>query len=489
MLAPVSPSRPAPSALRSASVVSTVFMTAPTDASKEVTQVSDSDVRTALGNIVYRSLKPVVAGLACLYGFYAFGHPVFIGGRTGALLAAVAVGTGLLFLGLRLGWQHLPRRVPWPHVLGTGITTIVLGNTLLHLYLTNGIIQSTNVILLLLGVGFLSLSPRWYALMTTLALGGWGGTVWATLPHDQLVHYSFAVLSATVLATVVHVARRRSVVEGQRERLRGEQLQAALARSLRAEAATRRALENSNEALEKAVEEAEEMNRLQAAFLADMSHEIRTPLTSIIGFAEVLDEKVSGEAGRFSELILESSQRLLDTVNSVLDLSKLETESVHLSPERVNVADEVRDTVRLFQAQAEENDIDLTVEAPDRVEAVLDASALHRCCSNLVSNAIKYTDEGSVIVRIRTEADWIAVEVEDTGVGIDPAHQDTLFEPFEQAGADALQDESGTGLGLAITNRLVSLMDGTIEVESTPGEGAVFTVWVPSRTEDGADDS
>jgi signal transduction histidine kinase len=455
-------------------------MTAQTDIPEEVAQVSDADIRAAFGDILYQSLRPIVSGLAWLYAMYAFGHPVFIGGQTGTVLALVAAGTALLLSGLRLGWSYLPSRVPWPHVLGTGITGLVLGNTLLHLYLTSGIIQSTNVILLLLGIGALSLSTPWYAFMASMTLGGWGITVWLTLPHEQLPHYGFAVLSAAVLATIVHVARRRSTTTGERERLRGKQLRSALARSLRAEAATRRDLEESKEALEKAVDEAEQMNRLQAAFLADMSHEIRTPLTSIIGFAEVLDEEATGEAKRFANLILDSSQRLLETVNSVLDLSKLETEEVHLDLEHVDVAEEVSDTVRLFQAQAEEAEVDLAVDAPSELDARLDASALHRCCSNLVSNAIKYTEAGgSVAVQVRSPGEQIVIEVEDTGVGIDPEFQDTLFKPFEQSEEGTLQSEDGTGLGLAITHRLVSLMNGSIDVESTPGEGSVFTVQVP----------
>ncbi len=456
----------------------------PADIPDEVAEVSDADVRAALANIVHRSLRPLLAGLAWLYGIYALGHPVFIAGQTGTLLAGLAGGTALVFLGLHLGWARLPRRAPWPHALGTGITVLVLGNALLHLSLTNSILQTTNVILLLVGVGFLSLSTRWYALMAGLTLGGWGLAVWATLPHPYPVHFGFAMLSATVLATVVHVARRRSVSVGQREQLRGEQLRAALARSLRAEATTRRTLEDTNEALETAVEEAEEMNRLQATFLADMSHEIRTPLTSIIGFSEVLEDEASGEAQRFSQLILESSRRLQETVNSVLDLSKLKTESVALSPEQVDVAAEVRDTARLFEAQADEAGVDLTVEAPEALPATLDASALHRCASNLVSNAIKYTEAGGAVsVRLEEAGDEVVVVVEDTGVGINSDFQDHLFDPFEQSGADVLGDESGTGLGLAITQRLVSLMDGTIEVESTPGEGSVFTVRVPRWVE------
>lgn len=339
-------------------------MTLPTHISDQALQVDEGAVRAALSRVFRRILKPIVTGLGGLYCVFALGHPVFVGGTVGVVLALVAAATGLLLL--------------------------------------------------------------------------------------------------------------------------GRALRGALAQSLRTEARTRAALEESNAALEKGVTEAEEMNRLQAAFLADMSHEIRTPLTSIIGFAEVLDDRVSGEAGRFTSLILTSSRRLLDTLNSVLDLSKLDREEVRLEPEQTDVATEVRDTVRLFRAQAEEVGVSLRVEGPAAIPAALDPSALHRCCSNLVSNAVKYTGEGgSVTVRARAEADTVVVTVADTGVGIDPASQDTLFDPFEQSDEGAQQNEGGTGLGLAITQRLASLMGGAIEVESTPGEGSVFTLRLPRWAHDG----
>jgi signal transduction histidine kinase len=141
------------------------------------------------------------------------------------------------------------------------------------------------------------------------------------------------------------------------------------------------------------------------------------------------------------------------------------------------VGTEVRDTVRLFQAQAEEAGVALSVEGPAALDARLDPSALHRCCSNLVSNAIKYTDEGGrVRVELEATEGAVTVRVADTGRGIDPALRDALFEPFEQGD---VHDEGGTGLGLAITKRLVGLMGGTIEVDSTPGDGSVFAIEVP----------
>jgi len=452
-------------------------MAFPHDRFDEVTEVDDADVRAALSKTFRRTLKPIVTVLAGLYCVFALGHPVFIGGTIGIVLAIAAAATGGVLFGVRAYWDRLPARTPWPHALGAAVGGLVLTNILLHFVLTDDPTQSTHVLLLLLTAGAIMLSTPWYAVVAGGTLAGWGIAVWATLPHPRLPHYGFAVVTAAALATVLHRVRHQSAWRELYERLLGRRLRAALTRSLRSEARTRAALEESNAALEKAVAEAEEMNRLQAAFMADMSHEIRTPLTSIIGFAEVLDEEASGTAGRFAGLILESSRRLLDTLNSVLDLSKLNREEEQLAPERTDVAAEVRDTVRLFRPQAETAGVALTVEGPSSVPAGLDPSALHRCCSNLVSNAIKYTgDGGTVTVRVRAEDDVVVVSVQDTGTGIDPDVREGLFDPFEQSAEDP---KEGAGLGLAITDRLVSLMDGAIDVESTPGEGATFTLRVP----------
>jgi len=457
-------------------------MAVPPDISEEPLEVDDADVRAALNETFRRTLKPIVTVLAGLYCIFALGPPVFIEGPVGVGLGIVSAATGLVLFGGRACWDRLPDHAPWPHALGTAVAGLVLANILLHLVLTDDPTQSTNVLLLLLTAGALMLSTPWYAAVTGGTLVGWGLAIWITLPHPRLPHYGFAVVSAAALATVLHRVRRQSAWRELYERLLGRRLRAALTRSLRSEARAREVLEDSNAALEKAVAEAEEMSRLQAAFMADVSHEIRTPLTSIIGFAEVLDDEASGTAGRFAGLVLESSRRLLDTLNSVLDFSKLNREEQQLAPERADVGAEVRETVRLFRPQAETAGVSLTVEGPSSVPATLDPSALHRCCSNLVSNAIKYTgDGGAVTVRVRAEADEVIVSVQDTGEGIAPDGRTALFEPFEQSDEEA---EEGVGLGLAITDRLVSLMGGRIEVESTLGEGSTFTLRVP-RWRDG----
>lgn len=240
--------------------------------------------------------------------------------------------------------------------------------------------------------------------------------------------------------------------------------------------------------LRDARDEAEEMNRLKSAFLANMSHEIRTPLTSIIGFSEILRDEADTSTQRFADLIHTSSQRLMDTLKSVLDLSKLEAGAMDVSPAPVAVDDEIASTVELFQKRAEAQGVALTAHGvASDCSAVLDGSALDRVLNNIISNAIKFTPAGGCVdVYLRPRAHTIEIAVADTGVGIDKAFLPDLFEAFTQESSGNTRAFEGSGLGLAITKRLVDLMGGTIAVKSTKGEGTTFTVTLP-RTPDAPD--
>ncbi len=238
--------------------------------------------------------------------------------------------------------------------------------------------------------------------------------------------------------------------------------------------------------LREAREIAEEMNQLKSAFLANMSHEIRTPLTTIIGFAEIVEEETRSadeveQAGEFAKMIRRSGQRLLETINSVLDLSRLEAGTVHLHPSETDVRHEVCETVDLFRPRFADADIRLTVEVPEEpLPAVIDPTGLHRILVNLIGNAIKFTDPGGEItVRASGSDTTLVLAVEDTGVGIDPAFVPDLFEAFKQETTGQNRLHEGSGLGLTITHQLVELMGGTIEVESKKGVGTMFTVRLP----------
>jgi PAS domain S-box-containing protein len=244
----------------------------------------------------------------------------------------------------------------------------------------------------------------------------------------------------------------------------------------------------AEEALREAKQEAEEMNRLKSVFLANMSHEIRTPLTSILGFADVLDEEVDGEAQRVVEMIRESGHRLKETLTSVLELARLEREATEMETECCDLVERVSETLDLMKPQIEGNGLDLRVQAsPDPVPVRVDRRVLHRVLTNLLSNAVKFTDEGAISVTVERRGETALLEVTDTGIGISDEFLDHIFDEFRQESEGLTRAHEGSGLGLTITQRLVEMMGGTIEAESTKGEGSTFTVRLPlSTSPDGA---
>jgi PAS domain S-box-containing protein len=227
-------------------------------------------------------------------------------------------------------------------------------------------------------------------------------------------------------------------------------------------------------------------NRLKSEFLANMSHELRTPLNAIIGFAELMHR---GKVGPVSAVhkeylgdILASSQHLLQLINDVLDLTKVESGKMEFRPERVDLAtlvDAVRDTLRVLSANQGlqiETEID-----PESTAAVVDPARVKQILFNYLSNAIKFTPPGGrVLVRISAEGpDMVRLDVEDTGVGIPADQLQKLFVEFEQLDSGTTKQHQGTGLGLALSKRLVEAQGGRVAVRSTPGKGSTFSAILP----------
>jgi len=229
---------------------------------------------------------------------------------------------------------------------------------------------------------------------------------------------------------------------------------------------------------------AEEMARLKTAFLTNMSHEIRTPLSGIIGFAQVLHEELPRKHQEFTGLIQDAAKRLLLTINSVLDLSKLEADKESLSFRVLDVSQVVTDTVRVLESLAKRKDLTLQVFAEDEVPARLDRNAIEAIVNNLVGNAIKFTADGSIDVSVTSDSELAVIEVADTGVGISEAFLPHLFDEFRQEYMDVDRPHEGSGLGLAITSRLVTKMGGRINVKSEVGEGTVFRVAFPTNDDE-----
>jgi len=237
-----------------------------------------------------------------------------------------------------------------------------------------------------------------------------------------------------------------------------------------------------NKVLQEANDRLIKANKLKDEFLATTSHELRTPLTSILGFTSVLKDEIpeNAEYREFLDIIEDSGTRLMETLNSLLDLAKLRAGMMDVNLETCDIYFQCRDGISGLQAAAKRQGLVLLMDRPTEPFYVdLDVLGFLRIVYNLVGNAIKFTEEGSVTVRIEGEEDLVHMRVIDTGIGIDAEFLPKLFDEFVQESDGAARTHEGFGLGLAITSRLVRLMSGTISVESIKGKGSVFTVTLP----------
>ena len=237
----------------------------------------------------------------------------------------------------------------------------------------------------------------------------------------------------------------------------------------------RKALED---ALVGAREEAETAARLKSALLANMSHEIRTPLTAVLGYAEILADEAPDDLRVYAETIRRGGERLLGTLNSVLDLAQIEGGTYTVRTEPVCVLAEARAACDALRPLASAKGVGLAVGGTPAA-ALADRAALGRVLNNLVGNAIKFTSAGSVSLRVEAHPGGVVLRVSDTGAGISEAFLPRLFDEFRQESEGDGRAHEGNGLGLAITRRLVDLMGGEIAVESALGKGSTFTVRLP----------
>jgi PAS domain S-box-containing protein len=247
----------------------------------------------------------------------------------------------------------------------------------------------------------------------------------------------------------------------------------------------RKALETD---LREAMDQAEAATVAKSEFLSNMSHELRTPLTSIIGFAALLQDTpgLPGDAPRYVQRVATASGNLLSLVNDILDFSKLEAGQVSLEPAPVCPRDLVQELLELFEIQASAKGVKLNLVASENLPpgVSVDPTRVRQVMSNLIGNALKFTDRGSVTVGLTYSGSQLAVTVTDTGVGVPADRLDRLFKRFSQVDASTTRTHGGTGLGLAICQGLVEAMGGEIGVTSTVGEGSVFRFRIPAPSVD-----
>ncbi|HVK10769.1 MAG TPA: ATP-binding protein, partial [Gemmataceae bacterium] len=245
--------------------------------------------------------------------------------------------------------------------------------------------------------------------------------------------------------------------------------------------------------LDKAKEAAEVANRAKSQFLANVSHELRTPLNAIILYTELLQEEAADQhldaMAPDLNKVHAAAKHLLALINDVLDLSKIESGKLELHLETFDVPAMIQEVVTTIEPLAERNANTLRIECPPDLGTIhADSTKVRQGLFNLLSNACKFTERGTVAVRVGREpvagTEWFVFEVSDTGIGIAPDQMDRLFERFGQGLPATARKYGGTGLGLAITRRFCQLMGGEITVNSQPGVGSTFVIRLPAEVAD-----
>ncbi|MGB7887918.1 MAG: HAMP domain-containing sensor histidine kinase, partial [Xanthobacteraceae bacterium] len=232
---------------------------------------------------------------------------------------------------------------------------------------------------------------------------------------------------------------------------------------------------------------AEDANQAKSKFLANMSHELRTPLNAIIGFSEIMESAMFGPLGadkytEYSRDIRESGEYLLDVINDILDMSKIEAGGIRLAPEAVAVEPILADCQRVVSTRAGEKHLNLSVEIEPGLVVNADRRALKQIALNLLSNAVKFTPEGgAVAVYGRERGGTVTIAIKDNGIGIPKIALRKLGRPFEQVESQLTKKYQGSGLGLAIAKSLVELHGGDMRIRSTLGTGTIVIVRLPRQ--------
>ncbi len=300
----------------------------------------------------------------------------------------------------------------------------------------------------------------------------------------QLIE-SFNAMLDTIQSNTSELERARIAAEDAHEKIvqARDQLEEAN-RTLEARVDDRTRL------LAKAVKDAEDASKAKSSFLAKMSHELRTPLNAIIGYSEIMKEDATddGDTGRAEDLdkVLNAARHLLGLINDVLDISKIEAGKMELFLETFDLTKLINEVIATATPLVSKKGNALAVDCPADIGAMhADATKLRQMLLNLLSNASKFTEKGTVTLKaariIEDEADFMELSVTDTGIGMNPEQLSRLFQAFSQADASTTSKYGGTGLGLAISKQFAQMMQGNITVTSTPGVGSIFTIRMPTK--------
>src|ERR1044071_1881876 len=402
------------------------------------------------------------------------------------LCAGAAVSSGIFYW---LYWRGVDRRILNPLWMAVDIVAVTVG-----VYVTGG-----------------AGSPWFIWYLTTTAAAAFVGGRWTIVAVG--VTNTIAYLSVLLLMGQIHLfdtdftlafARMlflfgasyfflTGVANLQEKRLRIRQLETEEKRRVTELTRLADELQQRSRELADANRRIQEANRLKSQFLANMSHELRTPMNSIIGFSEILVDRLEGRIdpkhGSFLRHILASGQHLLSIINDILDLSKIEAGKMESYPERFPLRGVIESVCTVMRGMTRDHVPLFAIDVPDDVPPLeADLAKFKQVLFNLLSNAIKFAPPQSPItiaarhIGESAEEGTITVSVRDEGIGIDPKNHEVIFEEFRQVDGTARREFGGTGLGLALVKKFIELQGGYVTVQSAPGKGSIFSFTLPVRS-------
>ena len=245
-------------------------------------------------------------------------------------------------------------------------------------------------------------------------------------------------------------------------------------------------VEERTKELNEAVLHLKDLDKLKSIFLASMSHELRTPLNSIIGFTGIMLMGLSGELNNEQKKQLEkvknSASHLLNLINDILDISKIEAGKVDVYTEKINLRNIIKGVVDTVSPMTKEKNLEINYSLPKNIELESDERRLKQVLMNLVSNAVKYTEKGSVNITANVlKGGKVKIKVTDTGIGVSKEEMRKLFQPFQQIDSSLTKEQAGTGLGLYLSKKLITLLGGSIAVKSEHRKGSEFSFVHPLK--------